>query len=87
MMGVGRADQGGRYQGVVSSSGWEQRKSTNSGVLASDQGGGRYWGGESYTCHIVLHLSYCVTLVILCFTSNLVLHLSYCQESQMNHES
>ena len=37
MMGVGRADQGGRYQGVVSSSGWEQRKSTNLGVLTCSE--------------------------------------------------
>ena len=34
MMGVGRADQGGRCQGVVSSSGWEQSKTTDLGVLA-----------------------------------------------------
>ena len=34
MMGERRADQGGRYQGVVSSSGWEQSKTTDLGVLA-----------------------------------------------------
>ena len=34
MMGVGRADQGGRHKGVLSSSGWEQRKTTDLGVLA-----------------------------------------------------
>ena len=33
-MGVGRDDQGGRYQGVVSSSGWEQSKTTDLEVLA-----------------------------------------------------
>ena len=33
-MGEGRADLGGRYQGVVSSSGWEQSKTTDLGVLA-----------------------------------------------------
>ena len=37
MMGVGRDDQGGRNQGVVSSSGWEQRKSTNLGVLTCSE--------------------------------------------------
>ena len=37
MMGVGRDDQGGRNQGVVSSPGWEERKSTSLGVLTCSE--------------------------------------------------
>ena len=37
MMGVGRADLGGRHQGVVSTSGWEHSKTTDLGVLTSSE--------------------------------------------------
>ena len=57
MMGVGRADQGGRYQGVVSSSGWEQRKSTNLGGLTCSEAIQQMRGREEVQAlYMAIHL-------------------------------
>ena len=60
MMGVGRDDRG-----FVSSSGWK----SSSGCCEF------YWQWEELHLPYCVHLSFCVTLVILCYTCDIVLHM------------
>ena len=56
-MGEGRADLGGRYQGVVSSSGWEHRRSTNLGVLTCSEAIEQMRGREEVQAlYMAIHL-------------------------------